>query len=190
MQDIRINSVIFNEEKHTYLYEGKILKGITGAISRLLRKSFPENEIVKLAAIYGSDVHKEVENYFNNNHTSLSTEGASFVVQSLKDFSERTGNTETIKSEVMVSDFETTASKIDVVLKTKDNNAYLFDIKTTSHFDRTYCSLQLSVYKYLYEKCYGINVKDLFVIGTKSKRLFRILYQGDDKVKKILGMNK
>lgn len=188
--DARIKAVTFNEEVHKYFYNGKELHGVTGAISKLMEKSFPDTDTVKLATIYGSDVHKEVENYFNNNHTSLSTEGASFVVQSLKDFSERTGDTEDIKCEVMVSDFETTASKIDVVLITKDNNAYLFDVKTTSHFDRTYCSLQLSVYKYLYEKCYGINVKDLFVIGTKSKRLFRILYQGDEKVKKILDMNR
>ena len=71
-----------------------------------------------------------------------------------------------------------------------NGKAWLFDIKTTSHFDREYCSLQLSVYKKLYEENYGETVEGMFVLGTKSKRRFRILDQGESKVNKILAMNK
>ena len=88
----------------------------------------------------------------------------------------------------MVSDFEGTASKIDVVVRT-DVGSYIFDIKTTSRFDRTYCSLQLSVYKKLYEHNYSENVLGMYVLGTKSKRAFRIIQQEDSKVEKILNMN-
>ena len=86
--------------------------------------------------------------------------------------------------------FEGTASKVDIVLRTLSNKAYLFDIKTTSKFDRTYCSLQLSVYKKLFEACYGTRVDGMFVLGTKSKRRFRIIEQTDAMVQKILDMNK
>ena len=63
-----------------------------------------------------------------------------------------------------------------------------FDLKTTSKFDRSYCSLQLSVYKKLFEACYG-TVDRMFVLGTKAKRRFRIIEQDDSKIQKILYMN-
>ena len=65
----------------------------------------------------------------------------------------------------------------------------LFDIKTTSKFDRSYCSLQLSVYKKLFEACYGTRVDRMFVLCTKAKRRFRIIEQDDSKIQKILYMN-
>lgn len=194
--DSRINAVVFNEEEHRYWYNGKELFGVTGAIGKLMGKKFPDTDIVKLATLYGSDVHKEIENYFNLhnyrfNDSTLSTEGANWIVDTLKDFCFSTDELWlNVECEVMVSDFIGTASKVDIVLRTKDNKAYLFDIKTTSHFDRAYCSLQLSVYKDLYEKNYGDEVKGMYVLGTKMKRTFRILEQDKSKVQKILNMNK
>lgn len=194
--DTRIKAVQFDEEKHKYFYNGKELHGITGVIGKLMKKSFPDTDTVKLATMYGSDVHKEVENYFNQhnfwfNDTKLSTEGAKWIIDTLKDFCNYTETTFlNIECEVMVSDFEGTASKVDIVVRSRDGKAWLFDIKTTSHFNREYCSLQLSVYKKLFEECYGLKVAGLYVLGTKSKRLFRILDQGETKVQKLLSMNK
>lgn len=194
--DERIKTVVFNEKEHTYWYNGKELHGITSAIGKMMGKSFPDTDTVKLATLYGSDVHKEVENYFNQNDhyfndRKLSTEGANWVIDELKDFcSYVVQNPQSIECEVMVSDFIGTASKVDVVLKTRDNKAYLFDIKTTSKFDREYCSLQLSVYKRLFEACYGIEVIGMFVLGTKAKRRFRIINQSESRVQKVLDMNK
>ena len=196
--DSRIYQVEFIEDKHEYWYtEGKIhkrLHGVTGAIGKLLGKSFPDTDVVRLATMYGSDVHKEVENYYNNGG-KLSTEAAKWVVSELSRKADELlidvkDSVEDIKCEVMVSDFEGTASKVDVVMQTREGNVWLFDIKTTSHFDRAYCSLQLSVYKKLYEACYGGNVCGLFVLGTKSKRTFRIIEQEASKVQKVLEMNK
>ena len=90
----------------------------------------------------------------------------------------------------MVSDFEGTASKVDVVLTSRNGKAWLFDIKTTSHFDRAYCSLQLSVYKELFEANYGLSVQGMYVLGSKMKRTFRILMQDKSKIQKVLDMNK
>lgn len=194
--DERIKAVIFNEEEHTYWYQGKELHGVTGAIGRIMGKKFPDTDTVMVATLYGSTVHKEIENYFNKhdlwfNDSELSTEGADWIVDTLKDFcSYVTEQPMNIECEVMVSDFEGTASKVDIVLRTRDNKAYLFDIKTTSHFDRPYCSLQLSVYKKLFEACYGMKVEGLYVLATKAKRRFKIIEQPAEKVDKILNMNK
>ena len=187
--DKRIYQVEFIEDKHEYWYtEGNKhiqLHGVTGAIGKLMGKSFPDTDVVKLATMYGSDVHKEVENYYNH-------EAAKWVVEELsRKADEWTFDfVEGIESEVMVSDFEGTASKVDVVMRTYGGNVWLFDIKTTSKFDRAYCSLQLSVYKKLYEQCYGGTVCGMFVLGTKSRRTFRIIEQEESKVQKILDMNK
>ena len=195
--DTRIKAVTFNEEEHKYFYEGKELHGVTVAIGKLTGKSFPDTDVVKLATMYGTDVHKEVENYFNRhghwfNNSQLSTEGAKWVVEELRCFCDSLilDRATSIECEVMVSDFEGTASKVDIVLRTLSNKAYLFDIKTTSHFDREYCSLQLSVYKKLFEACYGMEVVGLYVLATKLKRVFKILEKENSKVQKILDMNK
>lgn len=195
--DSRIKSVQFNEEEHKYFYDGKELSGVTGAIGKLMGKSFPDTDTVKIATLYGSDVHKEIENYFNNhdhwfNDSELSTEGAKWIVNELKAFCDSLilDRADKIECELMVSDFEGTASKVDVVVRTIEGKAYLFDIKTTSHFDRAYCSLQLSVYKRLFENCYDTYVNAMFVISTKAKRFFRIIEQENYKVLKILNMNK
>jgi hypothetical protein len=188
--DSRIKAVVFNEEEHTYLYNGKRLKGVTGAICRLMNKSFPQTDTVKLATLYGSDVHKEVENYYNLKSGLLSTDSAKWVVKTLEDFSKDNCKDSRTECEVMVSDFEGTASKVDVVMHDTKGNAFLFDIKTTSHFDRPYCSLQLSIYKRLFEENYGEEVKGMFVLATKAKRLFHILEQDKNKVDKILLENK
>lgn len=192
MTDTRIKSIEFIEDKHEYWFTDKQgqhrrLYGITSVIGKMLGKDFPVTDTVLLATMYGSQVHKEVEKHFNEGQ-GLSTEGAKWVVSDLAELS-RYFPVNKIQSEVMVSDFEGTASKVDVVLFMKDGGAFLFDIKTTSRFDREYCSLQLSVYQYLFEKCYGIKVKGLYVLSTKMKRRFHIFYQGDEKVRQILERN-
>jgi hypothetical protein len=190
--ELKDSGVIFNEEEHSYWYNGKELRGVTGAIGKMLGKSFPDTDTVKIATLYGHDVHSEVEHYFNDGRKDLSSEGAKWVVETMEHWGDKLfgDRVEEIKSEVMVSDFEGTASKVDLVLRTLSGNDVLFDIKTTSTFNREYCSLQLSVYKKLYEQNYDRNVTGLFVLGTKSRRAFRIIEQPSSKVDKILTMNK
>lgn len=185
--DDRIKNVVFNEKEHTYWYQGKELHGVTGAIGKMLRKSFPDTDIVQLATIYGHDVHHESEMWIKKG-AEPSTESGKWVVAYLEDFRKKY-NVTYFQAELIVSDFIGTASCIDIVAHSDDGD-YLFDIKTTSKFDREYCSLQLSVYKTLYEGVYGRNVKGMFVLGTKSQRAFRIIEQPSVKVEKILGMNK
>ena len=190
--DNRIKAVEFIPDKHEYWYtEGNVhkqLHGVTTPIGKLMNKSFPDTVLVQAATIYGHDVHSESELWIKEGKEP-SSEAGKWVVQYLKEFQIKY-NVVKYEAELLVSDFIGTASCIDIVAHLPDGKAVLFDIKTTSHFDRAYCSLQLSVYKKLYEACYGGNVCGLFVLGTKSKRAFRILEQEQAKVDKILAMNK
>ena len=190
--DNRIKAVEFIPDKHEYWYtEGNVhkqLHGVTAPIGKLMNKSFPDTVLVQAATIYGHDVHSESELWIKEGREP-SSEAGKWVVQYLKEFQIKY-NVVKYEAELLVSDFIGTASCIDIVAHLPDGKAVLFDIKTTSHFDRAYCSLQLSVYKKLYEACYGGNVCGLFVLGTKSKRTFRIIEQEASKVQKILEMNK
>jgi len=195
--DNRIKAVMFNEKEHRYWYNGKELRGVTGAIGKMMGKSFPETDTVMLATMYGTDVHKEIENYFNKhdgqfNDSELSTEGAKWLIEELKRFCAimQLDPVKKIECEVMVSDFEGTASKVDIVAWHESGKATLFDIKTTTKFDRAYCSLQLSVYKRLFQENYDAEVHNLFVLNTKIKRSFHILEQESYKVRKVLQINK
>lgn len=185
--DTRIKAVTFDEENHKYWFEGKELFGVTTSISKLMGKSFPDNVTIQASVIYGHDVHKESEFWIKEGKEPSSKAGK-WIVQYLKEFQIKY-NVSHFDAELLVSDFEKTASCIDIVAHLPDRKAILFDIKTTAHFDRTYCSLQLSVYKKLYEHNYGENVLGMYVLGTKSKRAFRIIQQEDSKVEKILNMN-
>ena len=186
--DARIKAVTFDEENHKYWFEGKELFGVTTSISKLMGKYFPDNVTIQASVIYGHDVHKESELWIKEGKEP-SSEAGKWVVQQIKEFQIQY-NVVKYEAELLVSDFIGTASCIDIVAHLADGKAVLFDIKTTSHFDRAYCSLQLSVYKKLYEQCYEDNIIGMFVLGTKSKRAFRILEQEQTKVDKILAMNK
>lgn len=190
--DKRLKQVEFIADKHEYWYtEGnthKQLHGVTGAIGKLMNKSFPNTVLVQVSTIYGHDVHSESELWIKEGKEP-STQAGKWLIQQLKEFQIKY-NVVKYEAELLVSDFMGTASCIDIVAHLADGNSVLFDIKTTSHFDREYCSLQLSVYKKLYEHNYGENVLGMYVLGTKSKRAFRIIQQEDSKVNKILEMNK
>ena len=193
MVDKRIYQVEFDEENHKYWYtdeEGhhRQLYGITSNIAKLIGKSFPDTDTVKLATMYGSDVHKSVEMWIKEGREP-STEGGKWVVSELKKFAQE-NDVVKYHAELLVSDFVSNASCIDIVAVHRNGTATLFDIKTCSAFQRESFSLQLSVYKKLYEANYGGTVCGLFVLGTKSQRVFRIIEQSDAKVDKILAMNK
>lgn len=191
--DARIKSVEFIEDKHEYWFTDeqgrhRRLHGVTGTIGKLMGKSFPDTDVVKLAAIYGHDVHSESEMWIKENKEP-STLAGKWVIEQLQDFQKK-NNVVKYEAELLVSDFTGTASCIDIVAHLSDGSCTLFDIKTTSHFDREYCSLQLSVYKKLFEACYGLEVAGLYVLATKPERIFKILEKENSKVQKILDMNK
>ena len=185
MTEGNINEVEFDEEAHKYTYRGKELKGVTTIIGKRLGKNFPDSALTEMATSYGSQVHKESEDWINTGKEPT-TESGKWVVEILKDM----GNISTDKygAEVRVSDFEGTASNVDIVLHTLDG-VYLADIKT-GNFDRTYCTMQLNAYRMMYENCYNEKVLGLMVICTKTKRKYRILQTDDNETLNLLEENK
>lgn len=191
--DARIKAIEFIEDKHEYWFTDeqgrhRRLYGVTASIGELMGKSFPDIAIVKLATIYGHDVHKEVELWVKEGKEP-SSEAGKWLVQFLQELKSKYSVSH-FDAELLVSDFDSTASCIDVVAHLSDNRAILFDLKTISHFDRAYCSLQLSCYKKLYEENYKEKVVSMFVLGTTSRRAFRILPQDGLRVQKVFDMNK
>lgn len=190
--DKRLKQVEFIVDKHEYWYTEdnthKQLHGVTTPIGKLMNKSFPDTVLVQASTIYGHDVHSESELWIKEGKEP-STQAGKWLIQQLKEFQIKY-NVVKYEAEILVSDFIGTASCIDIVAHLADGNSLLFDIKTTSHFNREYCSLQLSVYKKLFEQNYDEHVLGMYVLGTKSKRAFRIIQQEDSKVNKILNMNK
>ncbi|MBD5408478.1 MAG: hypothetical protein HDR54_03670 [Treponema sp.] len=78
-----IADVEFNEDRHEYMYRGRRLLGITGAICDRLGKHYPEHlGSVAVQTSYGSQVHKDVERAINLARTladiqkGVETEGA------------------------------------------------------------------------------------------------------------------
>lgn len=183
-----IRQVEFDEEEHIYTYMGRTLNGVTSCIARKLGKSFPKTTAVELACSYGSQIHKESERWIEEG-LSPETENGKWVVEELIKFRKDVGHIEQTKysAEVRVSDFENTASNVDVVLHTPEG-VFLADIKTGG-FDRKYCTMQLNAYRLMYENSYDEKVLGMFVLNTKAKRLFRIFACKDEEILKLLEYN-
>lgn len=183
-----ISKVSFDEEEHKYYYEGRELNGVTSAIAKRLGKTFPKNVQVELACSYGSQIHKEVERWIEEGKEP-STDNGKWIRDQLLQIKEKVGKWEFTKynAEVRVSDFENTASNVDIVLHTP-TGVFLADIKT-GQFDRQYCTMQLNAYRLMYENCYDEKVLGLFVLNTKAKRVFNIFACEDKSILDLLKNN-
>ena len=104
-------------------------------------------------------------------------------------FQNKVGKTEyqQLEGEKLVSDFENTASNVDIVLHSLEG-VFLFDIKTGG-FDRKYCTMQLNAYRLMYENSYDEKVLGLYVLNTKSKKTFTIFACDDKDILKLLDSN-
>lgn len=189
MKKGNIANVQFDEVAHRYFYEGRELKGVTTAIAKKLGKNFPQNSTtVQLACSYGSQVHKEIERWIEEGKEP-DTENSKWLKDAIIDFQNKVGRVDTQKlgAEIRVSDFENTASNVDIVLHTLEG-VFLFDIKTGG-FDRKYCTMQLNAYRLMYENSYDEKVMGLYVLNTKSKRTFAIFACDDKDILKLLEDN-
>ena len=181
-----IQEIDFNEDEHTYTYRGTRLNGITTIIAKRLGKEFPDNARTQLACSYGSQVHKESETWIKEG-TDPITDSGKWVVDTLKSLM-MPGDT--LLAELRVSDFEGTASNVDIVLENSHkDNVYLFDIKT-GNFDRQYCTMQLNAYRMMYENCYEPRVMGMMVLCTKTKRAYKICKTDDADTLELLEANK
>lgn len=146
------SSVIFNAENHTYLLNGRYLKGVT---STLVRRAYPNTYQIpegmteeqweaklKQAAAKGTAMHQAIELY-----EDLGAVGNMPEVQNYIDVKESNGFVN-LATEYIVSDEEHYASAIDHVWVTVDyEEIVLVDLKHTWQIHEPEVTCQLSAYK-------------------------------------------
>ena len=201
---IKLNNsgVVFDKAAHTYIYNGKKLKGITGRINEYLDtiftdiESLPEyvQERIEEARIYGDGVHNAIEDDFKGEMPNLD------FVEELEDYKSlcNKNNLKMIASEYTVTDGMKYASCIDGVFVDSDNNIFLGDFKTPKQDKREYNTIQLSIYKHFFELVnphlevkggviFRINrrgdiINELYCVDFKgTEEVAAILYSGDTK---------
>lgn len=154
--------VQFNEELHTYTYNGTEYSGITSIIKKYL---FPDmysdvsKSVLEAARKRGSIVHSELEMAFNG-IPSDSAEALAYIEIAKKNKFKQ------IAAEYLVCDYiNGVATMIDSVLQLKGNDVALVDYKTTATLNIEYLRWQLSIEKFLFECCNAnINVAKLYAI--------------------------
>ncbi len=164
------SGVVFNEQDHTYNLNGKFLSGITGVLHcQLFADEFDgiDEETLKLAALYGTAVHKSCELFDNEWINDNSPEVIDYVTLC------RENDLTHEISEYTVTDGEHYASNIDKVYRTGDNTFSLADIKTYSVMNGEKLEKarwQLSIYAYLFElQNKKAKVDSLYVIHLRNK---------------------
>ena len=156
MPQLNQSPVVFNAENHTYMLDGRYLKGVTGT---LVRRAYPHTydtpegmseemwkEMLKNAADKGTAIHQAIELYEDLGAVSDIPEVQNYI--RIKD----DNGFANLATEYIVSDEKHYASAIDHVWLSEDGGIYLIDIKRTSdiHYEEVTC--QLSVYKKFFEK--------------------------------------
>lgn len=187
MKKGNIKLVAFDPSSHRYSYCGKELRGVTAIIGKTLGKNYPSTALVALSCSYGTQVHKEIERWIEEGKEPDMLESI-WLIDRLRDFHAKHALTAKYSAEVRVSDFEGTASNVDAVLHTPEG-VFIFDFKT-GRFDRQYCTLQLNAYRLMYGNCYPEKVLGMFVLHTKSRRLFTIHACEDKIILNLLERNK
>ena len=144
-----MSPVLFNNEQHTYMLNGHLLKGVTPIVKWMFPDTYLAipDEVLKKAADYGSLIHGKLELY---DSMGINDEEC----QPLQDYimlKEKYG-IEIHLSEYLVDDGQNIASSIDKVFKKDSDGCWpLADVKTTSQIHVNNVRLQLSIYAYLFE---------------------------------------
>ncbi|ADY37614.1 hypothetical protein Bacsa_3086 [Phocaeicola salanitronis DSM 18170] len=168
--ELKESGVLFNEEEHSYLLDGKELSGITGMLQRQL---FPDEfdgipkYLIQGAADYGAGVHLSCED-FDKNWINDGTQEVIDYIQLCKDY----GLVHEC-SEYTITDGANWASKIDKVYRVSEDTFSLGDIKTYGHMTPVKLEKarwQLSIYAYFFELMNRkAKIDKLFVIRLRNK---------------------
>lgn len=131
----------FNQEKHEYTLDGKVLISVT----QLMRKhglspdySFVAEDVLKAKAERGTLIHAELEAYIKNGEVGFTGELNQFIAYAQKN------KLEFLASEKMLHN-DICAGTCDLLFK-QDGKIIRADFKTTSAIHRDPCSWQLSIY--------------------------------------------
>ena len=139
----------FDNEKHEYTLNGKVLISTTQLLSKYgLAPSYDgtPNQILKAAAEKGTLIHKEIETFIKTGEVGFTDELFEFI----KYFNEHNLIIAKCESEKMVNN-DSVAGTIDFVYKYLDKKV-IADFKTTSVLHKNTVEWQLSIYAYLYDQ--------------------------------------
>jgi hypothetical protein len=151
--------VVFDEAAHSYTLNGELLpiQGITRMIDRQIfggkMQNVPES-VLKKYAEFGSLVHKEIQDYYENGDLPTTDEAMAFVTKGIQ----------CLTCEYVVGD-DRVATAIDFV----GEDFFLYDFKTSTTLDKERLSWQLSICAYLFEKQTGMKVKGLMGVHLRGK---------------------
>jgi hypothetical protein len=153
------SDILFDEKNHSYTLNGELLpiQGITRMIDRQIfggkMQNVPEPVLRKYAE-FGSLVHKEIQDYYENGDFPTTDEAMAFVAKGIQ----------CLTCEYVVGD-ERVATAIDFVGK----DLFLYDFKTSTSLDKERLSWQLSICAYLFERQTGQKVKGLIGVHLRGK---------------------
>ena len=150
MIKLKDTGVRFVDDTHQYFLGDKELSGITGALKEKLfpnmYRGVPQDTLAKAAGA-GSAVHEQIELVDTLGVTPSLPEVVAYVKM------KKELGYETVANEYIVTDFDSYASGIDLVMHKvgTDNEVELWDIKHTYNVHREYVEWQLSIYKAWFE---------------------------------------
>lgn len=175
------DNIIFDEGTHTYTYNGKVLKSITTFLSELgISPSYQSvnTELLEKSKDRGNVIHKEIEDYIKFGADTESKVLMQFV-RWLKD-----NELTVIDSEYIVYSIDDLlAGKVDLLLKDKNGNIIIADIKKTSTIHTDSVAWQLSFYDYLGEEnaikglCIHFDKNDNMTVKEIKLKPYDTIYQ-------------
>lgn len=181
-----IDTLVFDEQTHTYFFQGKQLSGITGLLKKSsLPSGFEMPGLLEAASKKGKQIHKAVETALKTRRLPKD-EDALWCIRSLQKLYPALSSM-WVDSELLVSDFVNFASAVDIVVYGRDF-VDIFDIKT-GNFDADYCSAQLGFYVWLLKISRDMDVRRCYVLSTKDRTIYPIYPISEKEIRIILKRN-
>lgn len=175
-KNIRIErGIVFDEEKHQYSVDGKVLSGITRVVGKRTGKVFsPKMQEIKHLSTYsarGKRIHALAEEYFRFGTHVQASKDAEYIVKVIDE--KYPSNSFLRIPEMLVSDRKDFATAIDLVCVSSSGEAHIFDYKSGA-FNREYCAWQLGICKYLLELELPYRVTKCYVLATGEEYTYEI----------------
>ena len=159
----------FDAETHTYIFEGLILPSITQILKVRFGNKYDgiRADVLERAADRGTAIHKAIENFVTEGLDDKSDE-----VRGYKFLADRYHFT-ALESEIPVvlhlAGEPIAAGRLDLILKFVQAVA-VADIKTTSTLDKEYLAYQLNLYRIAYQQTYNKAINELYGIHLRGDK--------------------
>lgn len=183
------SNLIFDEEKHQYSLDGKILISVTQLLQKhKLTPSYDavDKELLREASERGTLIHEEVENWVREGDIGFTVEAEQICDYLMIETGNRRAD---VWSEQTVYN-DVVAGRFDLLYKKKIGDKEvrtIADIKTGSTKHLFGWAWQLSLYSYLYQKMTGNKVDNLVVLWCHDGEIEAIYidYVGDEKIEHL-----